>query len=597
MKFFPTRTLGALLSLGTLAAAQAPMARPTAEIDTTSTGNAFFFSIATEEETSAIVFADDGPTGQHVVYASLSDGRGVDWSAPIPLSNDPTNAIKTTGQSSCRIVNGTIYAVWIDQRVGNGTEDLYLNVSPDGGNSWVGEVRLPKPFPNLGNLHGIFDFEVVPGTGGAPDTLYFLFGWDPGAGFSDAYLVKSTDGGQTFAFPTPVSQGAVAPSRVSKLDLEVVDDTVHVAWYDSVGSTFPTVPAFRTHYQRSLDGGTTWLPTDERLTDDFFDEGNFYDRMGLEVDGDRVAVFWQAIELFNTAQNGAVHVRVSEDGGDTFGPDEIVGGYVPNHTDIDRVSMAISEGHVLMAWNDNRSGNDELYVQRREDGSTTWVETQLTNGPRPGGGFGAELVFVGDEGALIGGGPGLPNAAVASTTHDGGATWSSLVEVSDHPTLDLIIFVDGVYNARYDNVLMAWNVEDPMTGERSLRAGGFRNQTVRASGFDGLAGTASFEYSGFRPGVDTFAFMAFSFTPGDFLLPYPSQRNTGLALDALLLSSLNSLFLSTSTALGPDGSGSSRGLVYSFPTPVSFQAVGIGLDFTPGEVVGRMTDAFTIDVQ
>lgn len=587
------------LFLPVLAAFLAPslfaqVQRPSVEIDTTSTGNAFFFSLVTEGETSVVVYGDEGATGQQVIYASTSDGRGVNWSAPIAISNDPTNAVKFTSKESAKILDGRVYAVWVDERV-PGTQDLYLNTSDDGGNTWNGEVLVPKPFAGLGELNGRFDFDVRLHPNGNHE-LYFLYAWDPGGGFSDLYLTKSADGGMTFEMPRTISASAIDPSLVGKLDIEIQDDEVHVAWYDSLGSPIPTIPAFRTYYQKSADGGQTWLPSDTLLTSMYFDTGNFYDRMGLRVEGDTVAVFWQAVELFDIAQNGAVRVAISTDGGASFGADEIVGGYVPDEHDIDRVAIQIVEGNVLLAWNDNRTNNDELYVQRRAAGGTSWTETQLTNGPRPGGGFGAELVKHGSEVFLLGGGPGLPNGAVAVRSTDSGASWGNLFELFDHPGLDLIIFVDGAYNELYDNLIMGWNVQNTVTGDRQLRIGGFRQQTLEVSGFDSLSGAGTFKYSGFRGGVDTTAFALLSGSPGNLFLPYPSMRNLGVTFDSLALSSLGSLFLNTSAILGPGGDGVSIPLAYSLTGPATFYAVGVALDFSPGEVVGLTTDIVSVSI-
>ncbi|MEX1023771.1 MAG: hypothetical protein WD226_01730 [Planctomycetota bacterium] len=600
MKSLPITRLLALATLASLAAAQSPVPRPSVEIDTASTGNAFFFSLASEADLSALVFDDRDVGGSHKIFASITDGRGVDWSGPVEISNDPGSARKLTAQSSCRIVGNTIYASWVDERAGNGSQDLYLNVSLDRGLTWLGETRVPNPAPGLGTLNDKFDFEVVAG-GTGPDRLYLSFDWQPVGGFlSDVYLVKSTDGGASFGAPIAISQNAGMTSRVSKHDLEVVpgadaaSDQVHFVWYDNAGYANPAVELYRALYQRSLDGGSSWLATDNVLApNNWFWEGNFYDRVGVAVEGGVVAIFWQAVADPMDGR-GSVHARVSEDGGSSFGPDEIVGRYVPDQADIDRVSMAISEGNVILAWNDNRAISDQLFVQRRAAGTGVWTETQVTNGP--GQAFGAELSFAGREGVILGAGPGYPNGPIVLRTSDAGATWGPALDLGDHPLLDLIIIVDGVYNPLYDNVLMAWNVENLTMTDRSLLAGGFRPQTLTPVGFNGLTGTGAFQYSGFDPGVDTFAFTAMSLAPGDLLLPFASQRNLGLGLGPLLFDSLGPHFGMTSTTLDAAGAGVSSTIAYQFPAALTFYAVGVGFDFTPGDIVGRMTDVVRVDV-
>lgn len=90
--------------------------------------------------------------------------------------------------------NGTIYVNWSDQRNGPDDTDVWLSKSTDGGNTWSEAIRVNDDEPGK---HQFFTWMTIDQTNG---DLYFIFydrrNYDNT--FTDVYMARSTDGGETF---------------------------------------------------------------------------------------------------------------------------------------------------------------------------------------------------------------------------------------------------------------------------------------------------------------------------------------------------------------------------------------------------------------
>jgi len=122
------------------------------------------------------------------------------------------------------------------------------------------------------------------------------------------------------------------------------------------------------YYKSSTDGGTTWS-TDTRLTDD---SGNS-DFPSLAVSGNNVHVAWQD----NRTGNWDIFYKCSTDGGNTWGNDN----QLTDHTGSSLIpSIAASGVTVHVTWVDDRDSQYEIYYKRSTNGGTSWgSDTRLTN--------------------------------------------------------------------------------------------------------------------------------------------------------------------------------------------------------------------------
>jgi hypothetical protein len=158
-----------------------------------------------------------GPLG--LVFDKSTDG-GITWGVDKVITSIPggwdfnvpgiyrCNGLPIT---ACDISNspyrGTIYVNWSDQRNGTNNTDVFLVKSTDGGNTWSQPKRVNQ---DNTQTHQFFTWMTVdPATG----YLYFVY-YDRRNytdNRTDVYLARSTDGGETFT-EFKISQSPFTPN-------------------------------------------------------------------------------------------------------------------------------------------------------------------------------------------------------------------------------------------------------------------------------------------------------------------------------------------------------------------------------------------------
>lgn len=199
-----------------------------------------------------------------VVVAASTDG-GVTWSGAVQAS--ARNEFAREQSAPVVAPDGTIHLVYRQRETFVGEPrpaPLRLATSTDGGGSWSQRT--------IANAAGLFQPKIaVDPRDGA---LYVVYEGTAG-GDEDAYLLRSTDGGQSWT--EPVVLGDVTAGVAQKVPGVHVgpDGRVHVAWYDtrhaypgviSEGHFGANVPLEDIYYTYSDDSGETFVP-DQRLTD------------------------------------------------------------------------------------------------------------------------------------------------------------------------------------------------------------------------------------------------------------------------------------------------------------------------------------------
>ncbi len=203
----------------------------------------------------------------------------------------------------------------------------------------------------------------------------FVVWLDDRDGVDAVWFNRSLDGGENWQNEdTKISLGdgkAFAP------DIACTDTGVFVVWEDDRDSQ---IEAHNIYYNRSWDGGDTWLDADLRIEDD--EEG---DSMSLGPDitaiGNKVYVTW-----FDALRGGYdIMVSTSHDG-ESFFPQV--------RLDSDEAGAAYSawpeiatdgEGNVYVTWEDSRDGQSDVYFAGSyDDGLTFEHDIRLDLGDQPG---------------------------------------------------------------------------------------------------------------------------------------------------------------------------------------------------------------------
>lgn len=265
-----------------------------------------------------------------------SDDGGTTWTAvtpPLPEGTEPCAA--SPEASPCPFApdiafgpDGTLYVLYVElQGQGNTPARLWLATSSDGGRT------LDPPVQVAGEL--TFQARVVV----APDGTVHLT-WLQADNVALNRLVgpapvvasRSTDGGQTFSEPIPISD----PAR------------------ERVGAASPVIDS---------DGGLVVL-----YQDFTGDRRDFENLEGPPAD-----------EPF------ALVVTRSEDGGTSFSPGvELESGivatkrflvFLPEHPSL----AAGPNGTLYASWHGSSNGDDDVFLRRSDDGGTTWGEAVRVN--------------------------------------------------------------------------------------------------------------------------------------------------------------------------------------------------------------------------
>ncbi len=247
-----------------------------------------------------VVWKSDIPLGIFIVFTRSADG-GATFSTPVIVSNNPTGSSITPQIAVDK--NGNINVVWEDDIAGH--SDISFNRSADNGATFpalkslsrnIGNSNSPQIAVDLGgNINvvwendspGHFDifssrstdngatFSPIPknlsnGLGGSnsnrPQIALDAGGninvvWEENTGNNtDIFFTHSSNGGLNFSAPLPISKD---PDSSSNAWLTVDSSgNINVAWEDT------TVGNGDIFFARSVDGGTTFSPTPQNLSND-----------------------------------------------------------------------------------------------------------------------------------------------------------------------------------------------------------------------------------------------------------------------------------------------------------------------------------------
>ncbi len=143
------------------------------------------------------------------------------------------------------------------------------------------------------------------------------------------------------------------------------DGTVHVVWTDDREGLDGV------WYNRTSDGGTTFLPGDLRLNDPLGEWAARSPVIGCV--GDRVYVAWEDLRD-SSLDNPSIYFDTSTDGGETWLPEDRE---LDDEDDEKTASLAprmvVAGSSVWVTWYDSRDGAYDIYVNASTDAGETWL--------------------------------------------------------------------------------------------------------------------------------------------------------------------------------------------------------------------------------
>jgi BNR repeat-like domain len=321
----------------------------------TPVGTAPMFAVSTTEASAmAWVSAPDSGT----------DGRlyvSVGGAAPAEL-RDPLGPVEAHGESPPKLAyggDGALNAIYVVPKIVSGKRygvaALRFTRSADGGRTWSSPVSVTDdaPFQRRHNFHALHV---------AADGSLYVAWLDDREGKPAPYLTRSSDNGRTWEPNRRVGSGEACPCCRTAI-ATTPEGTVYVAWRAVLpGNVRDIVVA------RSSDHGVRWTDPVRVHADDWVYPGCPHAGPSIQVDAaDRLHVAWWV------GKEGAAGVFYahSVDGGRSFTHPVALG--VAKYSQPAHVQMALgARGEVVVAWDDGTRAVPQIVVRVSRDGGRTF---------------------------------------------------------------------------------------------------------------------------------------------------------------------------------------------------------------------------------
>ena len=227
------------------------------------------------------------------ILLTKSTNDGVNWSSPVQVSSGGG----VQGSDPAIGPNGEVYVVWLG---GNATNDIvYFNKSTNGGTSFGIEANIAQgASPNITiSSSGVTFPSIDCDISGGPRNGYLYTVWcDSRNGDPDIFLISSSNGGTNWSAPLRVNDDAIGNGKLQCWPWISVNEQGNIAilYYDSRNSTSTNI--IEAWLARSTDGGQTFI--NEKLSSVSFtatspnSDVRFGDYINVDYSGNRIAAVW-----------------------------------------------------------------------------------------------------------------------------------------------------------------------------------------------------------------------------------------------------------------------------------------------------------------
>jgi hypothetical protein len=273
----------------------------------------------------------------HILFAKSSN-QGDTWTPDVQV-DDGTKSSKGS-PVVCVSVNGYIYVVWEDGRPYDDS-DIYFARSTDGGETWTDpNIRVnddPSSYQHCPSM-------VIDLWG----DIYVAYDCQADGGYSRIYLVKSSDGGESWSRPhIQVDDNRPGDHYLPELAVDQ-GGTIYASWSWRGGDHIL--------FAKSTDGGDTWSRPSIQV--DFAPNNYFWnDFSSIAVDeAGNIYVSWDAYNHEDAEPD--VFFGVSTDGGYTWTNPSVRVNDVTYYAQ-DFSAIASGDGQqAYIVWKDSRGGWD-----------------------------------------------------------------------------------------------------------------------------------------------------------------------------------------------------------------------------------------------
>jgi hypothetical protein len=317
----------------------------------------------------------------HFIFFNSSTDEGATWK-PAAINLDFAGRPSHTPIVASNYMNNVCVA-WLQVQL-DGTQDLYVNYSLDGGNTFQSnEIRVPTVQPVLAHdIAATYDY-----SGGGTHVVYLTWSQMDTSGVgSEIWFSYSFTGGASWSAPvrldaSPLSTNSFAPKICCS------GQYVYVSWVDDRNlGQYDIYCATNTFF-----GALGWNPevrvdigTGPGMSRDYFSQ--------MACNGQDVYIVYESDRLANPATED-IYIAVSNTVGMTWTETRLDTGD-PNstsHSVYPRIALGGTDiaTYVYVVWQDNRNAvgtNYDVYGNISYDGGATWMvaDYRIDTGTQPG---------------------------------------------------------------------------------------------------------------------------------------------------------------------------------------------------------------------
>jgi hypothetical protein len=369
------RGLPLLCALGCNRAPEVQLDEPRAVSATTSVGVAPMFTVSQNgAEAVAWVSAPGGGTDGRL-YISVAEG------APVEL-RDSLGPVQAHGEAPPKIAygpDGALNAVYEVGKLVPGQRypltALRFTRSTDGGRTWSAPVSVTTDGDfGAHNFHSFY---------AAPDSTLYASWLDGSTGKSAAFITSSRDGGRTWSAARRASVGEACPCCRTAI-AAARNGTVYLAWRNVYAGNLRDIVV-----ARSDDRGQTWSEPVRVHADQWVFDGCPHAGPALQVDAqDRLHVAWWT----GRPKAAGVYYARSSDGGRTFGEPVALG--IAEFSQPAHAQLGLAgAGTVVAAWDDGTRKSPQVVLRVSRDGGATFGPAQAASAPGRAAGFPVLAVY------------------------------------------------------------------------------------------------------------------------------------------------------------------------------------------------------------
>lgn len=211
--------------------------------------NSFLPSVAMAGDRAYVVWHDERNGEMRDVLMNVSDDGGASWlDEPLRVDSDAAG-VSDSSNPVVAAVGDRVHVVWQDDRAGG--YDVYHRFSRDGGASWGGdETRMDS---DAGGESQSYDPVLLV------DGETVMVGWEDrrhdaeDVGFNDLFYRYSQDGGKTWSFQDlRINSNATGSAYAMDLSLALAGDAFIAVWADGRFGTSDVFAANRTLGEESV---------------------------------------------------------------------------------------------------------------------------------------------------------------------------------------------------------------------------------------------------------------------------------------------------------------------------------------------------------